>query len=150
MPQDIDLWDSYYNAIMSLARSQPDFFLDASNWGDDNNDLRDIGSGKIAIYAGRYRIPNKNKDGSGMHRFRITLPPGFNEDKSNGKSDVTDPIIIVTPENRQGTGGDPVALCIQDVDGDGFTVTVIETSGDKTDRKTLNLDTINWLAIGIV
>ncbi len=150
MPQDIDMWDSYYNAIMGLYKSMPEFYMDASNWGDDNNDLADIGSGKIAIYAGRYRIPNKNKSGSGQHSFRIPLPEGFHEDKKNGKSDVTDPIIIVTPENRERRGGDPVAFLVQDVDGDGFTVTVRETSGNKTDTKELNLDTINWIAIGIV
>lgn len=150
MPQDLDLWSSYYNSIMSLAKSMPEFWMDASNWGEDNDDLADIGGGQIAIYSGRYRIPNKNKTGSGEHSFRINLPAGFHVDKKNGKGDVTDPIIIVTPENRQGRGGDPVALVVQDVDGDGFTVTIRETSGDKSDRKELNVDTINWIAIGIV
>lgn len=147
-PQDLDMWQSYYNSIMSLAETQPEFWMDASNWGKDNNDLADMGSGKIAIYAGRYRITN-NLQGGGEHSWRIKLPDGFTTDKVSGKKDVTDPIIIVTAENRQAKNGDPVALVVQDVDGDSFRVTVKEHSAD-SGTKQLNIDTINWIAIGIV
>jgi hypothetical protein len=147
-PQDLDMWQSYYNAIMSLAASQTEIWLDASNWGEDNNDLADMGSGKVAIYAGRYKVTGNLKRG-GEHSWRIPLPSGFNRDKVSGKRDTTDPIILVTAENRQAKDGDPVALVVQDVDGDSFRVTVKEHSGDST-QKELNIDTINWMAIGIV
>lgn len=144
---DVDFLNSYYNSIMSLADAMPEFWMDASNWGEDNDDLADIGAGKVAIYSGRYKITG-NLKGGGEHSWRIKLPEGFHVDKKNGKRDVTDPIILVTAENRQGRGGDPVALVVQDVDGDGFTVTVKEYSSDKA-KTSLNIDTINWIAIGI-
>lgn len=148
-PQDLDFWGGYYNSIMSLANAMPEFWMDASNF-DDNNDLADIGSGKIAIFAGRYKITN-NRKGAGEHSWRIDLPKGLVVDKKNGKRDTTDPIIICTAENRQAKNGDPVALVVQDVDGDSFKVTVKEHSSDAGGgSKQLNIDTINWIAIGIV
>jgi hypothetical protein len=132
---------------MSLANGMPEFYMDASNF-DDNDDLADIGSGRVAIFAGRYKI-STNRKGAGEHSWKINLPKGFARDKKNNKRDTTDPIVIVTAENRQGKGGDPVALVVQDVDGDSFTVTVKEHSNDNPNKQ-LNIDTINWVAIGIV
>lgn len=146
-PQDLDFWNSYYNSIMSLSNMMPEVWMDASNF-DDNNDLADIGSGRVAIFCGRYKVGNIQK-GAGEHSWRIQLPSGFTVDRKNNKRDTTDPIILCTAENRQAKNGDPVALVVQDVDGNGFTVTVKEHSSDNT-QKQLNIDTINWMAIGII
>lgn len=147
-PMDYDFFKTYYDAIMDISKATPDFWIDASN-NDDNNDAADLSIGRIRIVAGRHKIKNMPKGNGGLHVFNIELPAGFTKvGKNNTKADLFDPIILVTPESKKKTVDDPVAMVVQSVDEDKFTVVVKEVKTAKGDMKELHIDYINYLAIG--